>query len=100
MGVWPAAKHTQTLRMTVMGRPWGNLSGWLRGTGAPEQAGQGATEEGMKIHIEKTLWETCPRHCAKRCITPHSGIFEAMPKGTGALDNSMDRWLRKKRELS
>lgn len=54
----------------------------------------------MKIHIEKTLWGTCPGHCAKRCITPHSGIFKAMPKGTGALDNSMDRWLRKKKQLS
>lgn len=100
MGAWPAGRHTQTLRMTVMGRPWGELSGWPRGPGAPGQVGQGAAEEGTKSHIEKTLWGMGPRHCAKCRIPPHSGIFEAMPKGTGALDNSMDRWLRKKRQLS
>lgn len=45
----------------------------------------------MKTHVEKMLWGTCPRHGAKLCVTRHSGIFRAMPKGTGALDNSMDR---------
>lgn len=65
-----------------------------------EQAGKCAAEKGMKTHIEKIPGGTCHRHWTKHCITHHTGIFKAMPKGNGALDDSMSKpRLRKRRQL-